>query len=101
MADPFDLLWPALAAVPGVLDSAMVHLPSGIATPDVAFTEPDQSVFDGVVQARQYQIEYLTADLPSIPRFTVVEIKGKAYKTSAPPRIKGDGRFSVVDLELI
>lgn len=101
MVSPFDLIWPALAVVPGVLDRAIVHLAGGDVGVNVAFTEPDQSVFDGVVQARQYRIEYLTNYLASIPRGTIIEINSKAYKTSAPPRIKGDGLFSLVDMELI
>lgn len=99
MADPFALLWPALAAVPGMLDEATIQLQDGNRTILVAYQEPDHVMFDGAAHASQYQIEFQISDLMEIRRNTLINIRGKSFKAAGTSKVKTDGRFAVVDLE--
>jgi len=99
MTDPFDLLWPALAAVPGVLDEAEIGL-DGIQNPvSVSFSEPVEGVFGGALAVSKYRIEYQTVDIPALPRGTLITLKDRTFKVSVPGRKTGDGRFSEAGLE--
>lgn len=94
-------IWAALRRQ-GMLKDAVVTI-AGIEQPGptwVGFVESDELVFNGILQATSYAVEYLSSDLPGLRVGDTMAIAGAAYRVSQRPARKADGTFSVAALEL-
>lgn len=65
----------------------------------VGFVQPDQPLFGEQVHSAQIEVEYSTADAPTLSAGTALAIGGTQYRVNQPPRKQGDGTYSRAALE--
>lgn len=65
----------------------------------VGFVRPEELILGEAVHTAQIEIEYKTADAPTLALGTSLTIDGVAYRVNSVPRKQGDGTFSRSGLE--
>lgn len=82
-----------------MLDEASYQPPVGeVVVFSVGFKRPDQVMFDGMVHATDYSIEYMAAAV-ELKRGFIIAVGAVPYKVRQTPVAKGDGEFVVALLE--
>lgn len=64
------------------------------------FSEAGQVEFGGELVTTEPSLRYPVALFPAMPRYTLLTVSGRTWKTRAAPRLLSDGREAVVALEL-
>ena len=80
--------WSAFAAS-GMLTTAFVRLhdePEPLKV-NVGWIEPNVQLFVGGIQSKQYEIEYLSSDLPDLKEGDEMEIAGVQYRVRRDPYV--------------
>ncbi|MBN9475401.1 MAG: hypothetical protein ABS43_01765 [Bordetella sp. SCN 67-23] len=86
----------------GIWVPAVVTIGSVVHDPVyVGYTEPRELILGGAVMAAGYSIEFEAGDLPGLALHDQVVVAGKIFRLSQPPRARGEGFFSVAELELV
>lgn len=65
----------------------------------VGFVQPEQLILGDSVHTAQIEIEYTTADAPTLALGEGLIISGTLYRVHNVPRKQGDGTFSRAELE--
>lgn len=65
----------------------------------VGFVQPDQLILGDSVHTAKIEIEYATADAPSLAAGNALTIGATQYRVHNVPRKQGDGTFSRAELE--
>lgn len=88
-----------------MLAEAIYHPAVGqVVTVDVGFVRPDVHLMGDLVQSTEYEIEFQTADMPSLKIGETIDITDPqtlevaTYKVRSNPDGQGDGFFSKVKL---
>jgi hypothetical protein len=68
-------------------------------TANVRFTSPDAEILTGTVVAADYQIEYVTSQLPGLKEGETVVVASVSYKVRTPPTKILDGTVARASLK--
>lgn len=82
--DP-TLLWPAFAAAGMLREATIAGSPPQSVM--VGWIEPDAQLFVGGIQSKQYEIEYLSSELPDLKEDDEMEIAGVQYRVRRDPYV--------------